>query len=91
MRTQQELIRNRRGEAVTLKQEAACCKAEADSYAILGTCERELGNRSTALLEQAELKQREANRRSVNGQWEAARRRSKRKAVTLKAEALAER
>ena len=35
VRSQQELIRSRRAEAVTLKQEAARCRAEADSSAIL--------------------------------------------------------
>ena len=63
VRTQQELIRTRRGEAITLRQEADRFRAEADSCAILGTCERELGNRSSALLEQAEVKQREDMRR----------------------------
>ena len=35
VRSQQELIRSRRAEAVTLKQEADRCRAEADSCAIL--------------------------------------------------------
>jgi hypothetical protein len=35
VRSQQELIRSRRAEAETLKQEAVRCRAEADSCAIL--------------------------------------------------------
>jgi F0F1-type ATP synthase membrane subunit b/b' len=35
VRSQQELIRTRRAEAVNLKQEADRCRAEADSCAIL--------------------------------------------------------
>ena len=46
-----------------MRQEADRCSAEEDSCAILGTRERELGNRSCALLEQAEAKQREAMKR----------------------------
>ena len=65
VRNQQDLIRTRREEVVTLRQEAVLCRAEADSYAILGTRERELGNRSSALLEQTELKHREAMRRET--------------------------
>ena len=37
-----------------MRQEAARCRAEADSYAIPGTYERELGNRNSALFEQTE-------------------------------------
>ena len=59
---QQILIRTRRAEAETLRQEADRCRAEADSSAILGTRERELGNWCHYLLEEAEAKQREANR-----------------------------
>ena len=63
VRSQQDLIKNRRSEAETLRQEADRCRAETDYAAILGTCERELGNRCCDLLEQAEAKQREAHRR----------------------------
>ena len=60
VRAQQALIETRRDEAVTLRAEAVRCRATSDS---LGTCERELGKNCTDLLEQAELKQREVNRR----------------------------
>ena len=62
MRSQQALIRSRRAEAQTCMQEALTCRAAADSAAILGTHERELGNRCRDLLEQDEAKQREAHR-----------------------------
>lgn len=52
VRTQQETIRTRRSEAATLRQEAERCRREADSNALLGTRERELGQRSKELLEQ---------------------------------------
>ena len=55
IRSHQEQIRNWREEAVNLKQEADRCRGEADSNAILGTPERELGNRDRGLLEQGKL------------------------------------
>ena len=46
-----------------MRQEADRCRAEADSAAILGTHEREVGNRCRDLLEQAEAKQIKSHRR----------------------------
>ena len=46
IRSQQELNRTRREEAESLKQEAKHCRAQADSCAILGSTQMQLGCKS---------------------------------------------
>ena len=46
IRSQQELNRTRREEAESLKQEATHCRAQADSCAILGSTQMQLGCKS---------------------------------------------